>query len=152
MGNVAVMFERADFEFVRMTNQSVKQEVLTAALIGRTNEISECRNRHKIRAHNVFLSLFNCGNFGKVSYNAVCAGLDNNAFAFAVDFGFGINHSNIRAALFMEVQNFLEVDIVNVTCIRQKDVLSAAQFGEVEVSINIFKVAFTRIVIGQSRW
>ena len=76
MGNVAFVLVRADFEFMRMTNQSIKEEVLSAAFIGRTDEISERRDGHEIRAHNVFLSFFDCGNFGEVgddTSRSVCA-------------------------------------------------------------------------------
>ncbi|PUU99517.1 hypothetical protein DCD76_18455, partial [Acinetobacter baumannii] len=91
MSNVAFMFVRADFEFAGVANKRVEEEVLTAAFISRTNEISERRDGHEIRAHNVFLSRFDCGNFCQVGDNAVRAGFDNDALALAVSLRFGVD-------------------------------------------------------------
>ena len=149
MRNVAFMMISTDFEFARMTNQRIEEEVLPAAFIGRANKICERRHRHEIRAHDVFLTGFNRGNFGKVGDNAVGAGLNDDALAFAVGLRLGINHCNICAAVLVELKHVLEVDIVNVAGIGQEDILLAAKFGEVQIGVDVFKIAFARIVIGQ---
>ena len=91
VSDVTLMMISGDFEVIGVANKSVKEEVLAAAFISGANEISESRNGHKISAHDVFLTLFDSGNFSEVSDDAVIVGFDKDGFAVAVGSGIGID-------------------------------------------------------------
>ena len=54
MCDVAFVFISTDFVFAGVTDKTVKQEVLSAAFISRTDDIGKGRNRHEIRTDNGF--------------------------------------------------------------------------------------------------
>ena len=133
-----------------MTNEAVEKEVLTAAFISVANDESESGDGHEVGTDNVFLTLFDGGDFGEVGDDTVGGSLDDDGFAVTIGGGFGIDHGDIGLRFFMEVENVLEVDVVNVGSVGEENELLAGKFGEVEVGIDVFKVALARVVIGQS--
>lgn len=150
VSDVALMFESRDFEFMSVTNEAVEKEVLTAAFISVANDESESGYGHEVGTDNVFLTLFDGGDFGEVGDDTVGGSLDDDGFAVTIGGGFGINHGDIGLGFFMEVEKVLEVDVVDVGSVGEKNELLAGKFGEVKVGVDVFKVALARVVIGQS--
>jgi hypothetical protein len=50
----------------------------------------------------------------------------------------------------MEIEDFLEIDIIDVRAVDEEDEFFIGEFGEIEVSVNIFEVAFTSVIRRES--
>ena len=144
--DVAFMFEGGNFMFVGVANNAVDEEILPAAFVGGADDVSESWDGHKVSGKNS-LSAFFCGvRFCNISDDAVGCGFDGDGVPFLVRVESFINHGNIGAAILVEVENFLEIDIVDVRAVDEEDVFFIGKFGEVEVGVNVLEVTLASVI------